>query len=72
MISLEKSFLGIEKNLRGKQQSFVDTFSDFLKKAPKFKGVKTKDNNNISEFEKNYHLTRFQLNKNVMCMALKK
>lgn len=52
MISLEKSFLGIEKNLRGKQQSFVDTFSDFLKKAPKFKGVKTKDNNNISEFEK--------------------
>lgn len=52
MISLEKSFLGIEKNLKGDQQSFVDTFSNFLKKAPEFKGVKTTDNKDISEIEK--------------------
>lgn len=52
MVSLEKSFLGIEKNLKGDQQSFVDTFSNFLKKAPEFKGVKTTDNKDISEIEK--------------------
>lgn len=52
MAQLEKSFVGIEKNLRGEQQLFIDSFSEFLKKSPKFKGVKTTDNKNISEFEK--------------------
>ena len=69
MISLEKSFLGIEKNLKGDQQSFVDTFS---KKAPEFKGVKTTDNKDISEIEKKYQLKRFHLGSNVTYMGLKK
>lgn len=72
MISLEKSFLGIEKNLKGDQQSFVDTFSNFLKKAPEFKGVKTTDNKDISEIEKKYQLKRFHLGSNVTYMGLKK
>jgi len=37
----DKSFVGIENNLAGKNQNFIDEFSKFLKKSSDFKGEKT-------------------------------
>ena len=52
MPQFEKSLIGIEKGLKGQHQRFIDYFSGFLGKSPMFKGEKTTDNKNMSDFER--------------------